>query len=108
MFHATLAPDFTGDGSVLLTVTKSKMWAHGKRYSADAEAEVLAVQCTGKPTMLITSDGKARLIRRKERQAFGEKNVYVSGRTFHVATPFEQPLSVILHVYEEALKTVKA
>jgi hypothetical protein len=106
MFHPTLAPDYTGAGLIQATVVRAKAHPAGKRYSADGE-DVLAVECPGKPTLLIPADGNARLVRKKVNQAFNERNVYVSKRTFHVATPFEQPLSVILHVYEEALKTVK-
>ena len=56
--------------------------------------------------MLIPEDGHARLVRRRVNQSFNEKQVYVSKRTFHVATPFEQPLSVILLAYEKALAQV--
>ncbi len=106
--HPTIAPDFTGSGTIALQVTKSKAAPAGSHWSESARFDVLAVEASGKPTMLITADGKARLVRRKARQTFNEKHVYASKRTFHVATPFEQPLSVIVSVYEKALATVKA
>lgn len=106
--HPTIAPDFTGSGTIALQVTKSKAAPAGQHWNESARFDVLAVESHGKPTMLITADGKARLVRPKARQSFNEKQVYVSGRTWHVATPFEQPLSVIVSVYEKALAEVKA
>lgn len=101
--HPTLAPDFTGSGTIALQVTKSKAAPAGQYWNEKAQFEVLAVESAGKPTMLITSDGTARLVRRKARQSFNEKQVYASKKTFYIATPFQQPLSTIIIAYEKAL-----
>ena len=101
--HPTLGPDFTGCGTIALQITKSKAAPAGKHWDKTAQFDVLAVESYGKPTMLITADGTARLVRPKARQSFNEKNVYASKKTFYVPDPFKQPLSVIVDAYEKAL-----
>ncbi len=103
MFDPTKAPDMPGNGTVSATVIRTRVQPNGQQYGSGPGTEVIAVEVPGKPTMLIAEDGTARLVRPRERQAFRGKMVYASKKTFHVATPFQQPLSVILTAYEKAI-----
>lgn len=102
MLHPTLAPDFTGSGTITLQVTKSTAYPRGKHWSKAEGFPVIIIEAACRPTMVITEDGNARLVRRHDGQQFNEKHVYTSKKTFHVATPFTQPLHVLILAYDKA------
>ena len=98
----TKAPDRATDRTVLVSVMKGTSNFDGE------DKQVLIVETFGKPTMMIEESGNARLVRHDARGSnIGTKQVYASTRKFHCATPFTQPLSVIVGVYEDALKTIE-
>ena len=103
MFHPTLAPDLTNKATIAATVIRTVVQPNGEQYGSGPGIEVISVELPGKPTMLIAEDGTARLVRPRARQAFNGKMVYASKKVFTIATPFTQPLSVILAAYESAI-----
>jgi hypothetical protein len=103
MLNATIAPDFTGTGTVLLQVTKTHAAERGKMYTPGAKFPVIIIESPGKPTMVIAEDGTARLVRKQAKQSFGERHVYASKKAWHIDNPFRQKMSALIDMYEVAL-----
>ena len=105
MLHPTKAPIVSGESSTLLTISKTKVYPDGERYSGHPGHDVLMI--SGNGIMLIDEDGNAKFIRQREGQAFPyDRNVYSSKRTWFIERPFEQPLSKIAEFYFNALKSI--
>jgi hypothetical protein len=99
--HATQAPEYQGGGSVLVTVLKSAVKING------VDVPVISLNKTGSPTLVIEESGNGRLIRpRKGRSSYSATMTYASPKAFSIDKPFDQPMSALLALYEQALATV--
>lgn len=118
MLHKTLAPDFpigygqkagggpASFGRIHLTISTIK--ACQKRQFGEPKDELfdlIKIEQHGNPTLVIDRQGHGRFVRRKERQdSYGIAHVYLNAKVYHCATPFDQPMHVLVSVYEKALK----
>lgn len=101
MMDATIAPEYGGGGNVLVTVLKSKA------KTAQGEIPVISVDTCGKPILLIPESGEARLVRpRKGRSSYSNTMTYASRKVFKIDKPFQQPISALIALYEQALATL--
>lgn len=109
MLHATQAPDYAGGGTFLVSVQKAEVSPKGEFWSNDkSKFSVLIVSKFGLPSLVIDEHGHGRLFQpKKNRSDYSAAMTYVGKKTFHVgSTPFDQPLSVIVGVYEKALEWI--
>lgn len=99
--HKTHAPGYRGGGKIVATVLRSTA------NTDQGEVEVISVEMGSHPTLLIEKSGEGRLVQqRKGRSSHSNAMTYASPKVFTIDNPFEQPVSAILLMYEQALQTL--